>query len=365
MNRTIHLYLFSISLVLLSPITTYSYVVKEGDTLSSIVRDYYTIPAFGPNNGVEKLLQINKNRILNPSVLKPGTQIKLNKEYLKSGIVDDMPETEVDRLETEVAEKVAPPAQAQNTKKTKKTNVPELATAETDENPFIEVEKYENNKSTNRKVNKLDAVSVYVQLVFNNLNVKNRTTFATFNLATSTETQYGLNYSKSLSDSLSLFVQAGLNQFSIPEDSNLTPALEKANKTQATATLGGNYLFTDNNYFSLIGHYRPHYYLVQNLQGLLSLDYAPSTSVTLETTNQFYNAQEVIAGAQFGAEYITNAKISGNGLSFHLGLIYQQQFKAKDSAQIKLMYAQANLDSEAYNIVSQSVLLNFAYQLPY
>lgn len=237
--------------------------------------------------------------------------------------------------------------------------------AEPDVNPYIEVEKYDSAESKTFKAENQDKIKFLVKFQFNNLQAKNLTNFSTFNLSTSSEAEIGAEYVKHLTDTLNLFARATLNRYVMPEITTLTPPLGASNKTQASLTLGGQYLFTDDNYLDYFIGYRPRYYLVINSAGSIELDYAQSSSVGLETENHFYNFNDLIVGVVLGTEYVSNVKISGNSFAYNVGLIYQQDFKSHDNLNIKINYSQISMDSEYYKLTDNVISVNFIYSLPY
>jgi|GEM_PF-4979346 len=341
--------LFNIFLaVLFVSFPAYSHIVKEGETLANIVRKYYTIPPFGKNGGVNKILSINKH-IKNPDLVRRGTVIKLNTTYLKPNILDDETIIATDAA-TDVSTSIA------------KSDAPANSQAEVE--PYIEVERPNNAENTifSKKIG--DHLNFYLSFYFNNLKAKKHSTTDTFNLNTSTETAIGAEYTKQISENFILSARALLNQFSISEVTTITPTLAPTRKTQVAGALGGNYLFTENNYVVFEAAYQPHFYLIQDSTGNLVLDYAASPSFNLGTENFFYNTKDFNVGASLGIEYISNAKSLSNGLAFGFGLLYQQNFIGFDKLRIKLDYKQTSLDSELYNLVNNSVALNLIYSLP-
>ena len=184
---------------------------------------------------------------------------------------------------------------------------------------------------------------------------------------TNTETEIGAQYLRALStETLNLFIRAAVNQFSISDVTTVTPSIRESSRTQPVGSIGLQYLFAEDNYLQASFRYSPHYYLSTDGAGVLFLDSVASTSTAIETENQLYNSKDLILGSHFGLDYISNAKLSGSSsFAFNAGLIYQQNFKAKDKVKIKLLYSQSNLDSEFYTIVNRTISLNLSYVLPY
>lgn len=327
---------------------TLAYTVKTGDTVASIVRSQYKAgPVFGKSGGVAKLLSLNPH-IEDPNNLVPGTIIKLNKELLKPGITDDVEETAEDVLENEV-----------------KYNPSVMVDPKTEINPYIEVEKYDASNGKIFKNKPDDKISFFIDFQYNSLTGKNLSTIDTYNFNTSSETDVGFEYAKYATEKTNYFGRLSLNQFAISEITTLTPVLDKASKAQASASLGGLYLFTEGNFVRYAVNYQPHYYLDQTSLGHLILEYRGSPSVSLDTENHIYNNDDFILGLNFGFEYITNSLISGNGLAFDLGFVYQQDFKSNDKLRVKFIYEQSNLDSSTHNLIDNSLSLSFSYSLPY
>lgn len=338
----------------------FSYTVKPGDSLVSIVTENYSVDPYGPNGGIEQLLKINKRRIADPQQLVPGTVIRLNKDLLKPGLTDDVPETEDDRIESELTTLPV-------TKKSK-TNAAVAPTEKTtaDNDPYIEIEKYDTAQNQNlARYN--NEISLFTEFKFNNMDVKHRTLFTTFNLNTSSDTEIGAQYMRAIStETLNLVVRAAVNQFSMSDVAAVTPAIRESSKTQPVGSIGLQYLFAEDNYIQASLRYSPHYYLLTDGSGVLYLDSIASASTSVETENQLYNSKDLILGSHFGLDYISNAQLTGSSsFAFNAGLIYQQNFKAKDKVKIKLLYSQSNLDSEFYTIVNRTISLNLSYALPY
>ncbi len=338
----------SILLVFLLSLPAFSYVIKKGDTLRSIVKNNYTGSV---ESGTAQLLKSNKN-IRDPKNLMPGMIIKLDKRLLKAGLKDDVIETEEDSIENEVdydAESEAESDSAQGL------------------NPYIEVEKYTESKSL--KANSQDKVNFFLNFRFNNMAAKNRTNFTTFSFNTSSETDVGVEYVKNYSPTLNYFLVFAVNEFSMAEVTTTTPSIDKSRKTQATASLGGRYLYTKDNYIGYAINYLPHYYLTESTPSSVILEHIPSTSVTLDTEFQFFNNTEFVLGLNLGIEYITTpinvGSGSPNGLAFNFGLLYQQEFKSFDKLRVKLNFNQTNIDTATYNLVDNALSISFLYSFPY
>ncbi len=334
--------------VLLLSLPAFSYVIKKDDTLRSIVKDNYkgSVEA-----GMAQLLKSNKN-IRDPNNLMPGMIIKLDKKLLKAGLTDGVAETEDDTIDSEVdydAEADADSDSAQGL------------------NPYIEVEKYTESKSL--KAGSEDKLSFFLNFRFNNLAAKNRTTFTTFSFNTSSETDVGIEYVKNYSPTLNYFLVLAVNEFSLPEVTTTTPNIDKSGKVQLTASLGGRYLYTADNYIGYSLNYLPHYYLTESTPGRVVLEHIPSTSVTLDTEYQFFNNTEFVIGLNLGIEYITTPLNTGNGspngLGFNFGFLYQQEFKSFDKLRVKFNFSQTNVDTSVYNLVDNSLSISFLYSLPY
>lgn len=231
--------------------------------------------------------------------------------------------------------------------------------------PHVEVEKYDAVQADGlikgKSYNKFD---VFTNFHFNNLTAKELITSNTFNLNTSTETVIGMEYARTLSDATQAFVKLSYNQFSVAGTTAVTPNVDANGQSRVAAAMGLKYLFTDNNFLRFAMMYRPHYYMSLNTLGRLDLDYAPSTSFSASTENQFYNGRDYTIGAQYGVEYIANSKISGSSLAFDLGIMYLQEFKNNDRLAVKLNYSQTALDTDTYNLVNNSIAMSFSYTLP-
>lgn len=348
-------------LISLTSAQAFSYTVKKGDTLANIVRKNYTGPVFGKNGGVAKLLEINPH-IKNFDLIEPGMTLTLNKELLKPGIIDNV---EQKSSATEQNPEAAEPTTEDVLEKEvsyKGKNIPD---SQNEISPYIEVEKYDaaNDKLFKGKVD--DKLSFFVNFQYNNFAGKNLNTLDIYNFNTSSETDIGIEYTKYHSPSTNFFGSFSFNQFSLPEVTTFIPTLDSSSKSQLTATFGGRYLFTEGNFVTYALNYQPHYYLTVNTANHLVLEHTASPSVSLDTENQVYNNDDFTLGLNFGFDYITNSVISGNGLGFNLGFIYQQDFKSNDKLRVKFLYKQTNLDSSTHNLTDNSLSLNFLYSLPY
>ena len=338
----------SILLVFLLSLPAFSYVIKKDDTLRSIVKNNYI---GSTKSGVAQLLKSNKN-IKDPNNLMPGMIIKLDKKRLKPGITDDVAETEEDALEGEVdydADSESESDSAQGL------------------NPYIEVEKYTENKSL--KANALDKLNFFLNFRFNNLAAKDRASLNKFSFNTASETDVGIEYTKNYSPTLNLFLMLAVNEFSLPEVTTTTPNIDKSGKIQPVGAIGGRYLYTTDNYIGYSLNYLPHYYLTESTPGRVVLEHIPSTSVTLDTEYQFFNNTEFVIGLNLGIEYITTPLNTGNGspngLGFNFGFLYQQEFKSFDKLRVKFNFNQTNVDTSVYNLVDNSLSISFLYSLPY
>lgn len=334
-----------------------SYTIKQGDTLANIVRRFYTGPVFGKNGGVAQLLSINPF-IKTPDYVLPGIVIKLNKKLLRPGITDDVAPTDED-LREEVAEVIE---QEVNSK-------PESEEATQEYNPPVEVEKYDEAAANLLKGKAQDKINLFLAFKFNSFTAKDRVTFNSFKFNTSSETEIGAEYVKYISEKTTVYGSLALNQFTMPEVLTLTPTLDASSKSQVSASVGGQYLFTDANFIGLSVNYSPHYYLNQNNLGHLELAHSPSASFAFDTENQFYQNEDFILGLNFGFETITNPQNVGtgaaSGVGFNLGFIYQQEFKSNDKLRVKFNYSQTSLDTTLYSLTDNVMAINFLYSLPY
>lgn len=323
----------------------FSYIVKEGDTLAKIAQKYYEGAVFGKNGSIEKLLIYNPH-VKNANNVPPGTELKFKKEFMKAGMVD--PDAPVD-----------PNALAEE----------DEADSEQGLNPAIEIEKYDSPQNALLKDSPTDKVNFFANFVFNNFEATDQNTNSNFFFTTSTETNVGIEYVKSISEFTSLFLSLAYNQAVLAADTTTTPPLIGTEKGQVAAILGGRFLFTEDNYFNFSVNYIPHYYLSLNTNGNRELEHVGSPSYSLSTENQFYKNKDFIIGFDLGFEYITNPKSTGRGLDatigYTIGLIYQQEFKNNDRIKVKLDVNQTNLDTADYKLADTSMILNFIYSLPY
>ena len=324
----------------------FSYVVQQGDTLALIVKKFYTVAPFGKNGGVAKLVQLNKGIIKNPDAVPPGTMLRLNKELLKPGIVDNNDGTQDD-------------SQADNEEENDSAQ---------GLNPYIEVEKY-NDPANTFKYSDSDKLNFFVSFQFNNFEAKDRNTLATTDFSTSTDSDVGLQYVFHFTENLSLLASATLNEYSISDIAAFNPSLVQSEKSQATGSLGIRYAFDENNLIDANINYYPHYYLVQNPDGHLNLEHTLSPSISGAMQNYFYHAKEAAVGLDLGFEIITNTQSSGlgstNGFGYNAGLIYQQQFKTGDYVSAKLDYRSSTMDTSLFTLTDQSYSVGFSYTFPF
>lgn len=334
--------------ILLFSVQSMAYIVKKGDTLASIVKKFYDGPVYGKDGGIEALIRNNKGIIKNPNYVPPGTVIKLNDDLLKEGIVDREgfpPEEVVDNSDAE-----SDSAQGLN--------------------PYIEVEKAGEQKTEILKYSNSDKINFFAGFQFNNLEARDRTSLATLNFSTSSETNIGFQYVGFVSADLSLFGTLVLNQYSVVDVTSFSPNLQESERSQAAGSIGIHYLFTDDNYLDVALNFQPHYSLiVDSSNGALHLRHEASPSISISTENYFLKLKDSQAGLDLGFELITNTQDPGPGSAmssaYHAGIVYQQEFKTTDRITIKLNYKSATNDSVNYALTNQAFELNFIYSLPF
>jgi hypothetical protein len=321
-------------------------VVQQGDTLANIVRKYYKIPPFGKNGGVAKLVELNKEVIKDPNHVPPGTVLRLNKELLKEGMTDKDEGTQAAEVESDEES--------------------EEASAE-GLSPYIEVEKYDAAKPLKEKSN--DSISLFAKFNFNDFEAKDRVTQATAKFTTSSDTNVGVEYVKSVSDNLNILGMIMLSQYSSPNNTTVTPPLEAAEKAQGAYSLGLRYIFMPDSFMDFTLNYLPHYYLLQNSSGNLVLENKESPSASISMQNYFYQSKDASVGLDIGFEFITNTEDSGRGStnssSYHAGLIYRENFKEGDHVAVEFSFKDASTDTVQYNLSDRTFALSFMYSLPY
>jgi hypothetical protein len=324
----------------------YSYVVQQNDTLANIVRKYYKVPPFGKNGGVAKLVELNKEVIKDPDHVPPGTVLRLNKNLLKDGVVDKNDGTQED-VETDEES--------------------EAASAE-GLTPYIEVEKYDAAKPLKEKSN--DQINVFAKFNTNEFDAENQATQSKFNFSSSSDVNVGIEYIKSLNDSLSLLGRLMLSHFASAENKTITPSIDASKKDQAAGSIGFRFLFEPDNYIDFLGHYAPHYYLKNNpATGNIILENNLSPSASVAMTKYFYSTKDASVGLDLGFEYITNTEDAGRGstnsFAYFAGIIYRQNFRGGDSAAVEFSFKDSSLDTVDYKLRDHIFSLSFMYSLPY
>lgn len=230
--------------------------------------------------------------------------------------------------------------------------------------PYIEVEKADEEAGSILKAKKLDRINFFSQMKMNNLNAKKLVTFETLNLTPTMDAEVGVEYMKPLGDSMRLSGAVAATRYVMPSVGTSTPQIEKSERSQISGSIGTQILFTDDNYIGFGAHLRPYYYLNTNSSSRAELDHTLSSAFSVDTEYQFYKERGFVVAAQFGTEYINNAKISGNTFGFNFGVLYQQEFRNDDAVKVKLSFNQSALDTETYSLTNNSMALSFLYGLP-
>ena len=293
---------------------TLEYTVKQGDTLSSILRKYFNGNIYGKRSRLERLLELNKD-------IKEADTIRLGQIII-----------------------IPTPGETG-----KVTSTQTSASSET-----------VNTAEVGLREKKM---AFYFNYRFNYISVTDSVSGINYNFNTDYDLEGGIDYFFRISPRNSVQAGVGFSEYSMPR-SVAAPSLiiEPTRKTQGSANIGINYELTEDNILSLILKYRPYFFLTNQ-----KLEYLPAPALALTYENQFYHENQTMLGFGLAGEAIAGQDYpqfkSETGSSISVNFIYQQEFVAKDWVTIEFLFQQRKQGSTYYKMNDKNAGFRFTYTL--